>query len=212
MVSAGVILALVSLGVIKSAETPTFVWFITNNILYCLEPPYSYLIIYAIILSIVVSSRFHRQNHSLSADETALISTLLVEYSTAEAMCENEDHRLILEKPLVCSRFGPNKSSAEGVKVLRVAKPNKEEMVENAWKMITDGRHMPLTRHRHLKKSAVLKDRTNFEWTGSRIRREPSLSQEELNRRVEAFIKKFNEDIRLQRKQSLKRYMEMINA
>ncbi|KAD3066876.1 hypothetical protein R6Q59_018937 [Mikania micrantha] len=43
------------------------------------------------------------------------------------------------------------------------------------------------------------------------LKKEPSLGQEELNRRVEAFIKKFNEDMRLQRQESLNRFMEMIN-
>ncbi|OAY82098.1 hypothetical protein ACMD2_05250 [Ananas comosus] len=46
---------------------------------------------------------------------------------------------------------------------------------------------------------------------GGKVRREPSLGQEELNRRVEAFINKFNEDMRLQRQQSLLHYMQMIN-
>lgn len=144
------------------------------------------------------------------------------------------------EKPLVSARFvhrKPIKASPEGDKKLRVTKPKRHETLENTWKTITEGRAMPLTRHfkksdtwenhgRHInvdpspvKKSKTFTDRTNFQLppvnnspgTAGKLRKEPSLSQDELNRRVEAFIKKFNDEMRLQRQESLRQYQEMIS-
>ncbi|KAJ9563117.1 hypothetical protein OSB04_008277 [Centaurea solstitialis] len=160
----------------------------------------------------------------------------------------------VKEKQLVTSRFAhhrkPTKASPEGARALRVLKPKKHETMESTWKMITDGRHMPLTRHlrksdtfgnlnhssdespspakaKVVKKSETFKDRsTNYEnendflipssensspATGGKLRKDGSMSHDELNRRVEAFIKKFNDDMRLQRQESLNQYMEMVN-
>ncbi|KAL1834244.1 hypothetical protein ACET3Z_003895 [Daucus carota] len=156
---------------------------------------------------------------------------------------ENEEFRFPdKEKPLVLSRFSnrkPAKASPEGGKrALRVAKPKRQETLESTWKAITDGRHVPLTRHlkksdtfenhnshvaadsptcspRQVIKSETFRDRTNYDSpspvSGGKLRKEASPSQDELNRRVEAFINKFNQEMRLQRQESLNQYMEMVN-
>nr|GEW42998.1 CFE protein [Tanacetum cinerariifolium] len=157
----------------------------------------------------------------------------------------------VREKQLVGSRIGHNrkplKANPEGARALRVLKPKKHETMESTWKMITEGHHMPLTRHLNksdtfqsrnespaavtnkkvVRKSETFKDRTNYEnenqylspssssnlspATSGKLMKEGSPSQDELNRRVEAFIKKFNDDMRLQRQESLNQYMDMVN-
>ncbi|KAB2637442.1 hypothetical protein D8674_027976 [Pyrus ussuriensis x Pyrus communis] len=164
-----------------------------------------------------------------------------------KSMVESDAITLPVEKPPVSARFShrkPARSIPEGGKSLRVAKPKRNDTLENTWKAITEGRSMPLSRHtkksetlpnhgRQLKvdltsavdtsvmvKAETVKEPTNQSLTavaagdgsGGRLRKEPSLSQDELNRQVEAFINKFNEEMRMQRQQSLDQYKKMVNG
>ncbi|KAK2639196.1 hypothetical protein Ddye_026991 [Dipteronia dyeriana] len=133
------------------------------------------------------------------------------------------------------------KASPEGGKALKVSKSKRGNTLESTWKTITEGRAMPLNRHLKksdtwdthvrqntpppapkMKKSDTFNDggggggdnlgRLSRESSVGRLKKEPSLSQDELNRRVEAFIKNFNEDMRLQRQRSLDQYNEMIST
>ncbi|XP_038893632.1 uncharacterized protein LOC120082507 [Benincasa hispida] len=292
-----------------------YVPLIWNSLISCLRPPYIYIIINGIIISIVASSRFHQkeadayveipsatreivseftivesptayeQRDELIVSEVKAIDAIDLPFeeaiapevkeieavilpreevivpeakvietiSSVEAEAEDEDKFVISanprrnslermrlpEKPLVSSRFGHRKSakaSPEGGKVLGVvSKAKRHETLENTWKAITEGRAMPLSRH--MKKnetwenhgrqnnggevesrSETLKDRTNQAMTAVnvsgqavKLRKEASMSQDDLNRRVEDFIRRFNEEMRLQREQSLKKYWEMVN-
>ncbi|KAI4333723.1 hypothetical protein L6164_018496 [Bauhinia variegata] len=134
------------------------------------------------------------------------------------------------EKPPLSARFAHRKAveaSPEGGKAaLGVSKPKRHDTLESTWKTITEGRPMPLTDQntppnpKLTKKSETFNERSKKGRENSspspspgsgKVRKEPSLSHDELNRRVEAFIKKFNEEMRLQRQESLRQYQEMIN-
>ncbi|PWA58216.1 hypothetical protein CTI12_AA402100 [Artemisia annua] len=250
-----------------------------STILSWLRPPYLYVIINTIIITIAATSRFHHSNHKVQSQpldhlppvtvppvivyeavntvpevlpvvyelehpviddkEVVVVNESEVTRSTwqspVEKKVQTEFVFPVREKPLASSRFaGQRKLTAkfnpEGVRSLRVSKPKKHETLESTWKTITDGRHIPLNRHlkksdtfenhnQHepkldynaMKKLETFNDRTDRVLASRKLRKEGSPSQDELNRRVEAFIKKFNDEMRLQRQESLQRYMDMMN-
>lgn len=144
--------------------------------------------------------------------------------------------RLGRRKSLKATPEGNGKAAAPAA--LGVSKPKRYDTLESTWKTITDGRPMPLARHlkksdtwethvrrdstrppKLTKKSETFNDRSSSSKPeklarspqgSGKLGREPSLGQDELNKRVEAFIKKFNEEMRLQRQESLNQYQEMI--
>ncbi|KAG7537891.1 hypothetical protein ISN44_As13g017360 [Arabidopsis suecica] len=136
------------------------------------------------------------------------------------------------QKSLKSNSEGGNKKTALGV----TKPPRRQDTLEMTWKKITEGRSTPLTKHltksdtwqerAHMQSSPEKKEEkmtksenlndintpTEEEEEKTVLKREPSPGQEELNRRVEAFIKKFNEEMRLQRLESLAKYNEMVNG
>lgn len=131
-------------------------------------------------------------------------------------------------------------AEAKSLGISRASK-KKADTLEATWKAITEGRGPPLARHLRKSEtwesvhrgdateaashdSAVFRKSETLSTARSRtvdlqqgpelalgLRKEPSPSEDELNRRVEAFIAKMNNDMKLQREQSLSRYMEMVN-
>lgn len=64
---------------------------------------------------------------------------------------------------------------------------------------------------KELRKSETFNDAVSVTRRGGLIRRDPSMTLEEFNQRVEAFIKNFNNYMRLQRQESEQRFLDTIN-
>ncbi|KAL8464805.1 hypothetical protein ACS0TY_034344 [Phlomoides rotata] len=65
---------------------------------------------------------------------------------------------------------------------------------------------------KELRKAETFNDAVSVTRRGGLIRRDPSMSIEEFNQQVEAFIKKFNDNMRLQRQESNQRFFESMNT
>ncbi|KAK1360726.1 hypothetical protein POM88_045200 [Heracleum sosnowskyi] len=113
-------------------------------------------------------------------------------------------------------------ANTEGKEKLGVPKPGQElETLDSTWKAITNARpmqnsHKMITSETFNQQLGSNQNNISRKLAGSsslgKLTRDPSSGQDELNKRVEAFISMFKEDMRLQRKESLRQYLEMINS
>ncbi|KAK1257075.1 hypothetical protein QJS04_geneDACA019206 [Acorus gramineus] len=108
----------------------------------------------------------------------------------------------------------------------RTAEVEEDDTLDATWRAISGGAHnarhlgksdtwptpphveaepepKPMSTGAEMRKSETFKE-------GSKVRREAALSQDELNRRAEAFIKNFNDMMRLERQESNQRYVDMV--
>ncbi|WOG92016.1 hypothetical protein DCAR_0311272 [Daucus carota subsp. sativus] len=152
---------------------------------------------------------------------------------------EHTVNKMSEPKPPSSGKFVHQKvveDNKEGKGRLRVLKPKAQELdtLETTWKSITNGQPLQSTckhtsygnlqdEHKMILSETFNEQNSNHRidnmskrLAGSsgpgKLRRDPSLSQDELNKRAEAFINRFKEDMRLQRKESLDRSVETINS
>ncbi|XP_028756594.1 uncharacterized protein LOC114715856 [Neltuma alba] len=228
-----------------------------------LSPPFVYVIVNFIIITIVASSNFHHKSTPYSDSPpddpkhttiSAAISEHDVSDTTHQPVPENQtnepneeqgddDDERTNVKDSVLSPVDPSSEKNVG----KEFPPDSDDSLDGTWRAIMEGQRKTATPM--LKKSDTwtatirkaepllvrgngkaeddgggdddddpaawakkeLRKSETFNDTAS-LRREKSMSPEELYKRAEAFIKNFNHQMRLQRLESYQRFMELVNG
>lgn len=174
--------------------------------------------VYKDVLPEVVEKRMVMTRHHDEAREKLSEANSVDERIRDDELAVPESQRAPKSEDLSVSLY-KQPPILEGGRALRASKPKRQETLEATWQTITDGHPMLTTRDldksatgcRHLHqdpdpvmtKSETIHDSDDRHISVRELKKEPSLSQDELNRKVEAFINKSHEDMRLQRLKSL---------
>lgn len=158
----------------------------------------------------LATSRFNKLHRRSASAKSAM------EVKSLDMSRPKEEESSLAATPLDSLRSEEQEASLDATSLDILESKEEAASLEATWKAITEAQRAP--HKRHLRKSETFssaRNRTNNLLRGpefpSGLKKEPSLSQDELNTRVEAFIAKVNNDMKLQREQSLLRYMEMVN-
>ncbi|KAI9087906.1 hypothetical protein K1719_030236 [Acacia pycnantha] len=229
-----------------------------------LSPPFVYVIVNFIIITIVASSNFHHKTlpysdsppDDLIPKHTTRISAAITEHdvsdTTHQSVPEIQSNNEVNERKeedddeeteVKDSVFSPVDPSPDK-NVSNEFSTDSDDSLDGMWRSIMEGQGKTVTpvlkksdtwtatirkaeplliqddgkaeddgdngdpaawAKKELRKSETFNDTTS-------LRREKSMSPEELYKRAEAFIKNFNHQMRLQRMESYQRFRELING
>lgn len=209
--------------------SPNLVAFWNSFRYFISSPLYICIIINSVVLLIAVTSTFHHHDNDHDDDPpppppppeaTTLLST-----SSDDEQCSTTS----LYQGSATSDIN-NEVMKEAAESLSSDRDERESggddtiTMDSTWKTIVEGKSKKLTKSesvpprsqpvaatcKELRKLETFNDSASIRRLGG-LRRDPSVDVEEFNKQVEAFINKFNRDMRLQRQESDQRFLDMIN-
>ncbi|KAL1563107.1 hypothetical protein AAHA92_05608 [Salvia divinorum] len=203
-----------------------------NSFRYFLSSPlYICIIINSVVLLIAATSTTsHNNDHDhdpppswvevpppeVEAEAEATTLTLLPTRSSdsTSSLCQGSDIDDCSATPQASSDINDEmKSESE--------ERESECTMESTWKTIVEGQSKKLSKsesvpprrrveeQKVMRKLETFNDRASIRRLGG-LRRDPSVDVDAFNKQVEAFINKFNQDMRLQRQESDQRFLDMI--
>ncbi|KAL6319761.1 hypothetical protein AAG906_036819 [Vitis piasezkii] len=205
-----------------------------------LSPPYAYIIInFILILIIIIASSSSSSSSSSPVEEFTALDYSSVQDVLSEVSGDEEAHvktSMVMDHGRRKCITGETAVKLESTAVA----PGQNESLEATWKAILEEHGIPATRHlrknetwdvppcvdhgssslgprereREMRKSNTrVEARSSFRETPiPYLRKDESLSHDELNKKIEEFIQKCRNEMRLERVESDQRFMDILNG